>query len=202
MGLNWRRLVIRIVKAFVWLFLLASGFAIVYGFGRAAMAFPALIGALDPAVASALLGAVATVFVGLAGVLYTQTKIKQREIDNSHRSRKVEIYKKFLSMVARVLAQGAEIEGIAPLEEGELARYMIEFKSDVILWGSAPVVKAALEFSRAGHSTEHMAVVVENLYRAIREDIGLSNSGLARGDLFKMYLKNPDELDRLISEKR
>ncbi len=41
---------------------------------------------------------------------------------------------------------------------------------------------------------------MDNIYRAIREDIGLSNKGLNKFDLIKLYLNDPDELDKKLSQ--
>ncbi|MGP9666015.1 hypothetical protein ACT3TY_15505, partial [Halomonas sp. AOP22-C1-8] len=54
----------------------------------------------NPSVSAAVVGAMATVLVGVGGALYTQAQIKKREIEEAHRERKVELYKGFLDMVA------------------------------------------------------------------------------------------------------
>jgi hypothetical protein len=41
-------------------------------------------------------------------------------------------------------------------------------------------------------------LAVDNLYRAIREDIGLSNNGLAQFDLFKLFLKDAYLMDEFL----
>ena len=43
----------------------------------------------DPKIAAAIIGSVVTVIVGLCAVLYTQRQIKQRDIDEAHREKKV-----------------------------------------------------------------------------------------------------------------
>ncbi len=45
-------------------------------------------------------------------------------------------------------------------------------------------------------------MAVNNLYKAIREDIGLSNAGLNNLELIKLFLKDPDELDRARASNR
>lgn len=40
-------------------------------------------------------------------------------------------------------------------------------------------------------------MAVDNLYKAICEDIGLSNSGLNNLELIKIFLKDPSELDKI-----
>src|SRR5690625_1868717 len=52
----------------------------------------------NPSVSAAVVGAIATVLVGLGVANYTQNQIKAREIESAHRSRKVEIYSGFLRL--------------------------------------------------------------------------------------------------------
>jgi hypothetical protein len=50
----------------------------------------------DEKMAVAIIAACTTVIVSVVTVVYTQQKTKTREIDNSHRPQKVEIYKQFM----------------------------------------------------------------------------------------------------------
>ena len=151
----------------------------------------------NPSVSAAVVGAMATVLVGVGGVLYTQAQIKKREIDEAHRSRKGEIYKGFLDMVARMMAdQNPNVSIKAPTQQ-ELVDFMVGFKTDTILWGSPKVINAQLNFEKVSNSGGIVLSAVDELYKAIREDIGLSNRGLDKYQLVKMYLKDPSELDEI-----
>lgn len=149
----------------------------------------------NPSVSAAVVGAMATVLVGVGGALYTQAQIKKREIEEAHRSKKVEIYKKFLDIVARVMSENNPDVSLKAPTKQELVDFMVEFKTDVILWGSPKVINAQLEFETASASGRNVLLDADKLYKAIREDIGLSNRGLEKRQLIKMYLKDPKELD-------
>mgnify|MGYP005814393581 FL=1 len=131
----------------------------------------------------------------MSGVLYTQSQIKNREIEEAHRSRKVEIYKGFLDMVARLMAKDNPHVSLKAPKEQELINFLVGFKTDVILWGSPKVINAHLNFEKVSNSGGNVLFAVDELYQAIREDIGLSNKGLEKHQLMKMYLKDPGELD-------
>jgi hypothetical protein len=150
----------------------------------------------NPSVSAAVVGAMATVLVGVGGALYTQSQIKRREIEDAHRSRKVEIYKGFLDVVARVMARTNENVSLEPISEQALVDFIVEFKTDIILWASPKVINAQLNFEKESRSGGNSLVAVDQLYKAIREDIGLSNRGLDRHQLIKMHLSDPDEMDR------
>lgn len=88
----------------------------------------------NPSVSAAAVGAMATVLVGVTGFLYTQARTKSREIEEAHRSRKVEIYKGFL-VVARIMAKENPNVSLKPPKEQDLINFLVAFKTDVILWG-------------------------------------------------------------------
>ncbi|MCE9679247.1 hypothetical protein LZP69_08675 [Shewanella sp. AS1] len=156
----------------------------------------------NSSVSAAIVGAMATVLVGVGGALYTQSQIKKREIEEAHRSRKVEIYKDFLDIAARMMAEGNENVSLKPPSQQELVDFMVGFKTNVVLWGSPKVINAQLNFQKISSDGGHVLKAVDELYKAIREDIGLSNKGLDRHQLVKMYLSNPDEMDEMSASNK
>ncbi|WP_205043273.1 hypothetical protein [Rhodanobacter glycinis] len=150
----------------------------------------------NPSVSAAVVGAMATVLVGVGGALYTQAQIKRREIEDAHRSRKVEIYKGFLDVVAKVMARTNEKVSLEPISDQALVDFLVEFKTNIILWASPKVINAQLNFEKVSSSGGNSLIAVDQLYKAIREDIGLSNRSLDKHQLIKMYLSDPDEMDR------
>lgn len=151
----------------------------------------------NPSVSAAVVGAMATVLVGVGGALYTQAQIKKREIEEAHRERKVDLYKGFLDMVARMMSEQNENVSLEPPSQQELVDFMVEFKTNVVLWGSPKVINAQLNFQKVSESGGNVLFAVDELYKAIREDIGLSNKGLDKHQLVKMYLRDPGELDAM-----
>jgi hypothetical protein len=76
---------------------------------------------------------------------------------------------------------------------------LVKFKTNIILWGSPKVLIAQADFELQSRVEGNIFLAVDNLYRAIREDIGLSNAGLPPLHLVKMYLSDPEELESLIT---
>lgn|SRR5699024_1613949 len=150
---------------------------------------------VNPSVSAAIVGTMGTILVGVGGALYTQAQIKKREIEEAHRERKVELYKGFLDMAARMLLEKNENTRLESPSEQEVIDFMVNFKTNVILWGSPKVVNAQLNFQKVSESGGNILFSVDELYKAIREDIGLSNRGLNKRQLVKMYLRDPSELD-------
>jgi hypothetical protein len=154
---------------------------------------------INPAISAAIIGAMATVVAGIIAVVITQRQTKLRDIAEAHRATKVEIYKEYLETITRLLQSSNEKLKAEPIHEHELIRYFFKFKTQIILWGGPTVIKAEYEFEKVSRQGGNLFKAVDNLYRAIREDIGLSNKGLPSLQLVKMYLANPDEIDQKTS---
>lgn len=179
--------------------LAALGFAIIgfiiYGFW---IGFEFFIDALknsDPKITAAILGAMATIFVGLTAVIITQNQIRLRDREEAHRSKKVEIYEKYLKTVQAIMSGTNDNVSMEAPSNQELVDYLVKFKTEIMLWGSPEVIKMQLEFQRVSQKGGNIFNAVNNLHRAIRTDIGLSNKGLNKLELVKMYLSDPDELN-------
>jgi len=175
---------------------LAVIFGIIYVLWLVATHLLSFLASANPAIAAAIVGAMATVLVSVAGALYTQAQIQKREIAEAHRERKVALYKGFLDVVLRIMAKENKNLSLTPISDQELVNFLAEFKTSVILWGSPKVIKAQLNFEAVSGSGGNVLLAVDKLYLAIRDDIGLSNSGLNNHELVKMYLRDPSELDR------
>ena len=181
-------------------FLLIIGFALIavalYALWVIASFFVSSLAAADPKIAAAIIAAMTTVFVGLTAVIITQRQTNLREIAEAHRKKKVEIYQKFLETVISLIAGENEKVTMKAPSEQDLIDYLVDFKTEILLWGSPKVIKAQLAFEATTASRGDVLAAVDIIYKAIREDIGLSNSGLNNLELIKLFLKDPTELDR------
>lgn len=153
--------------------------------------------AAAPEVSAAIIGAMATILVGVSAVLLSQTHERKRVADEAHRLRKVEIYQGFIDMVSRLIGSSNENLAIQGPEAQELVQYLFKFKTDILLWGSPKVIRAQIEFEGITESGNARKIfgAVNSLYLAIREDIGLSNSGLKNLELVKLYLNEDGRKD-------
>lgn len=96
----------------------------------------------------------------------------------------------------------AQQEGLKlePLDNSELVKKMIEFKSDCLLWGSEEVLQALVNFQQLSASKptpKELLWSIDPLYRAMRNDIGLKNTKLPKDFFAKWPLSNPKEFDQL-----
>lgn len=131
--------------------------------------------------------------------LEVQQKIREREIDESHRQKKVEIYNGFIELISSFM-QGSNSENQKERPNQQTVLNEAEkFTNGILLWGGPEVISAYLNYRiETGHGTERMFKSVDRLFRALRSDIGLSNSGLDNYETVQLYLKDPTEISGLV----
>jgi len=185
-------------QAFQGFLALVTFCGIAYGIWRVLVFFVVKMTQINPAIAAAIIGAMATVSAGIAAVLITQKQTKRRELEEAHREKKVEIYNKYLIIVTRIIKGLNEELTAEKISEPELVNSLIDYKREILLWGSPKVIKAQLQYEAAACTGGNTFLAVDNLYRAIRDDIGLSNNGLAQFDLFKLFLKDAHLMDEFL----
>ena len=172
--------------------------AAAYGFWHLVSFFARKLAEINPSVSAAIIGSMATVFVGIAAVIITQRQTKARELEEAHRTRKVEIYNNFLTIVTKVLKSMNDQLAAEQVSQTELANSLVDYKREILLWGAPKVIKAQLHYEAATATGGNMFLAMDNLYRAIREDIGLNNKGLAEFDLIKLFLKDAHLMDEFL----
>lgn len=150
------------------------------------------IASMDPKLA----GPTVTAALGFVGLLYAQWHSKTRDIDQSHRPQKIEVYEGFFKIMEQFLKDpNAQKE----LEEGqipdELRDQFWNLNQGLIVWASPPVIQAWLKFRRISGAGENSMYAMDELLKAMRKDLGNSNFGLQRGDTVRVFLSDPDELE-------
>ncbi len=144
---------------------------------------------LDPSVSASLI----TAFIGMLGLWYAQWQSKSRDIAESHRASKVEVYNLLFSIVEKIQA-----EENFDFENKSNQKWMKEnftkLNRGLVLWASPNVIKSWLLFRTASDSGGNMLMIVDALYKSIRSDLGNSNANLKNGDLIRIGLSDPAEL--------
>jgi hypothetical protein len=146
---------------------------------------------LDASVAAAL----TTAILGLLGLWYSQWHSKSRDIAESHRASKIEVYSTFFDLVEKFQAEEINQK---ELSEENLPDWLrsdfAKLNRGLILWASPKVISAWLSFRAVSTSGGNVLQAMDKMYKAIREDLGNSNVGLKSGDLIRIGLKDPNEL--------
>lgn len=158
---------------------------------------------VDPKTSVTILGTMITIGASVFGIIYNQKQIKQREIQEAHRNKKIEIYNKFITISTNMIAgSNSKIPSIQPYEEEVLIEEIFYFKKDLLLWGSQKVIKSVLDYENAAiNEPKNVLNAVNNLYKAMREDIGFDNSKLKNNELIKIFLSDAHELDKIMKKQ-
>lgn len=153
---------------------------------------------LDKEVAAAAIAG----FMGLSGILYAQWHAKSKEIADSHRRAKIEVYETFFDIVERFMAaEKGEEESLDPENDNfpeELKDQFTKLSRGMIIWASPRVINSWSAFRERSSTAKTPAdtlLAVDDVLQAIRADLGNSNFGLTRGAVIKLYLSNPSEMD-------
>lgn len=153
---------------------------------------------LDARLSAGLITASATVVVAVVSVLVSKHLEVKTSIRAQLREKKEPIYKELIDFIFDItFAQklGKEV----PAEE-EMIEFLAGTTRDLVIWGSPEVVKAFADFKRvsqlyagAPELTRHLMLGVEDLFKAIRKDLGHGDLRLQRGDILKLYINDVDE---------
>ncbi|MGA6134737.1 hypothetical protein ACPER7_00345 [Acinetobacter dispersus] len=142
---------------------------------------------LNPSVGAALV----TATLGLIGLWYAQWQSKSRDIAESHRASKIEVYNLFFEIVEAFQNEEIDTNELS----SDYKKKFQQLNRGLILWASPEVIKAYLSFRTvASDDSKNILFTVDMVYQAIRRDLANSNFNLNKGDLIRLNLKDPEEL--------
>lgn len=142
---------------------------------------------LNPSVGAALV----TATLGLIGLWYAQWQSKSRDIAESHRASKIEVYNLFFEIVEAFQNEEIDTNKLS----NDYKKKFQQLNRGLILWASPEVIKAYLSFRTvASNDSKNILFTVDTVYQAIRKDLANSNFNLNKGDLIRLNLKDPEEL--------
>lgn len=160
---------------------------------------------LEANLAAAIIATATTVIVSVFGIVINQRQTKKREIAESHRPQKIELYKQFMDNVVIKILHMTKKEGAKFIDKKdvkkELESFFFQFTGDLIVWGSPKVIKAYTNFRNIGEQPQ-ILLKVDDMLRAIRQDLGHNNRGIKKGDLIGLFLTDPEKLRELIDTRK
>lgn len=181
---------------------IAFGFAVLAGIAWLIWNVFRWVTSLDPS----YLGPTIASVLGFIGLIYAQWHAKSREIQQSHRPQKIEVYNDFFAILERFLKNPEEQKA---LEEGgeeslpdDLRDQFWQLNKGLIVWASPTVIKSWLHFRKVTTVGGNTLLAMDNVLKTIRKDLGNSNIGLNIGDSVKLFLSDPDEFDRMIKTEK
>jgi hypothetical protein len=141
---------------------------------------------LNPNLAVGLLTAFTTVIVATVTLAFGRYFERKKEIEAHFRDKKIAIYDEFLKQFFKLYYESSDTMTVD---------FLREWQRQAFLWGGANVLNSFLTWRvhlGLGKPDAKTMFLMEDFFRALRKDIGLSNRGLNRGSFIRMILKHPD----------
>lgn len=150
------------------------------------------LSSVNPSLAVGIIAAGSTIIVSLATVLISKHLEQKALIRNQQREKKIPIYEELLEFLFRV-ARAAKDDGKNMPSEKEIADFMFKFTQTLIIWGSDDVVLAFVKFRDPSRQPSNILFAVEDIWSAIRKDLGHSNKGISKGMLLRLIINDMDK---------
>lgn len=143
----------------------------------------------------AVVGSVAVAVIGVSGVVWQQRQAEQARLREAHRDRMSPVYDELLKVIWNKVS-GVKTEDIDP----EVEAFFRDLKArQLTLGASSAMVQAFNQWTEAtkaaAEAGDDKAAVAawEFLLRAIRSDLGHTDSNLPPGELLRLFITDYDE---------
>lgn len=170
--------------------LLAGLLVVAYFLGRVAFRW---FGGLDPQFSAALALAAATVIV----VPITRWFERRRLREEPLQSRKVDVYERFI----KGFLDNFFDERRGGIQQAKMAEFFFAITPDLTIWASDDVLSNWSRMRRSWASSdgtqpppEVRLLDLEDLFLAVRRDLGHSNKGLKPGDVLGLWVNDLDAI--------
>ena len=104
----------------------------------------------------------------------------------------IETYSLFFDIIEKFQRSIKNDQEIDILSDVDLQAKFEKLNRGFILWASDEVIQTWIEFRK--NSSENTLDKIDNVYRAIRKDLGHKDKKLKNLDLIRINLSNPNEL--------
>ena len=152
------------------LFVVAVVLGIVYGIWCLLAAILTWIMAQESQVAAATIAFAGTVIAGIGAVVVSQQRTKARDIAESHRPKKTELYSEFITQVVGLMRDHKGKKELDPKTSKRLEDFFFNFTTRVMLWGSPGVLQHYSEFRRVGQQTDpNVLLLMDDILRLTEE---------------------------------
>lgn len=139
----------------------------------------------------ALVASSATIIVSVISVLVAKWAERRSRAEEHQREKKVPIYEKIVTFVFRV-AFAEKLHQEMP-SEAEMMKFFADLTPELVSWSSPAVIKAFVKFRTGDGQGFDIMWRVEDLLKAIRSDLGHSDSRLVKGDLLRLFINDVDK---------
>ena len=152
---------------------------------------------VNPQLGAALATGFVAVIVAVLSAVLSKYYERKAALEQALREQKVPIYEKLIDFIFRITF--AEKRGEAMPSEREMILFMTELTRDLVIWGSPEVIRSYASFKRLtaslGENSSHIPAMfsVEQVFRAIRKDLGHRDVLVQKGDILATHINDIDD---------
>jgi hypothetical protein len=151
---------------------------------------------VNPTVAAAILAGATTIVVSVASVLVAKHLEQRNNIRKELRDKKAPVYEELIEFVFLILY--SEKMKLPAMSEAEIVAKFGGITRKLIIWGSDDVVHALYKFRRFSNledkSSALTIMAVEEMFLAIRRDLGHANKNLGPGKILGTFVNDVHKL--------
>lgn len=162
-----------------------------FGFYRFLVGLLQEFGNLDSEIAKVVAAGSLTVLVSVGTLVLGKILEARAAVRQDLRDKKTGVYEKTIHEVYSILF--SEMLGKEKLTEDQAKAVVAELAEILTIWGSDRVLKSFGDFKvKTMESPEaiNSLFYIEDLWYAIRKDLGHKNKGLGRGDILRVFVND------------
>jgi hypothetical protein len=154
----------------------------------------------DSETSKAIIGGLIAILVAIISQALAKKYEHLNAVRADLRTKKAPMYEEFIQFMLKTIVVDSKAE---KLDTKKIEGFFTEMTLKLALWANDDVFKSYLKFRTFGlRQTEdksgRILLLFEELVLAMRNDLGHKNSGIAKGDVLRLYLTDPETLDTLI----
>lgn len=150
------------------------------------------LGELNSELVATLITAFSTIVAAAITLAYGRYSERIKETEAHFRTSKVQMYDEFLKEIFGLLNDTKDTQA-QDTSSNELVSFLKEWQRQLVLWGGDDVLAAYIKWKNhlSARAPDASSIFfLEDLYRAMRADVGLSSKKIKKGDFAHLHLKN------------
>jgi hypothetical protein len=151
-------------------------------------------GSLSEGLKTGIIATIPIISVAVLGYFANKSLETKRSVEQAMRPRKLELYDEFLKFIMRIF--GNELAVKKPSDD-EMMKFFATKTPELITFASNSVIEkwGKLRIGLSGEKTknEQKMFMVEDLFRAIRLDLGHNRRGFHKGDILRLFINDIDD---------
>lgn len=148
---------------------------------------------LSEGLQTGIIAAVPIILVAILGYFANKSLETKRSVEQAMRPKKLELYDEFVTFIMQIFSNEKVVK--RPTDE-EMMTFFVTKTPKLMTFASNEVIekwgKLRISLSDEKTENEQKMFIVEDLFRAIRTDLGHSKRGSHKGDILRLFINDVD----------